>query len=268
MELKVNQAVEKIVSQINVKPELGMILGSGLGDLVTKFKHSVTIKFEDIPHFPKASVQGHNGEIVTGLYEGVQVMAASGRVHYYEGYSMRDVCFSVKVLAGCGVKRIIVTNAAGAVNRDLSLGDIVAIKDHINFMGDNPLIGNPDFIDMTEVYSKRLIKLAREAAHKISIDLKEGVYMAFSGPSYETPAEVNMASILGADMAGMSTVPEVIVANQLGLEVLGLSMITNMASGITQKPLSHDEVIQVAQKITKKFKGLIKEIVSGFTRER
>lgn len=261
--LKVSEAVEKIRSRVKIEPELGIILGSGLGSLVDGFEDAVTIKFEEIPNFPRTTVEGHRGEVVAGKFSGVDVIALSGRVHYYEGYTMQEVCLPVRMMAGLGVKKLIVTNAGGAINEGFSTEDIVVITDHINLMGDNPLKGSWDFVDMTDAYNSILKVIAHDSAGKLDLELKEGVYLALSGPSYETPAEIRMLRTFGADIVGMSTVPEVIVANSLGMEVLGLSMITNMAAGILSQKLSHKEVIQVTREAGGKFIRLIEKIIKS-----
>jgi purine-nucleoside phosphorylase len=254
-------AVETIKKNINVEPEIGIILGSGLGKLVDEFDDLVSIGFADIPNFPVPAVEGHKGEVVAGSLAGVSVLAFSGRVHYYEGYTMEEVCFPVRVMSGLGVETIIITNAAGAVNENYSPGDIVIIADHINLMGDNPLRGTTDFIDMTEAYSSALRAVAHDVAKGLGLKLEEGVYLVLSGPSFESPAEIRMMRAMGADLVGMSTIPEVIMANRLGMKVLGLSMVTNMAAGITGSPLTHAEVIEATRKAANKFKGLVRGIV-------
>ncbi len=263
MKKNISEAVKKIKSHINTRPRIGIILGSGLGSLICDMEDVLSIKFEDIPNFPLSTVKGHKGELVSGKCSGVDILVLSGRIHYYEGYTMKSVCFPVEVLADLGIEKIIVTNAAGGVNEEFSVGDIIVIKDHINLMGDNPLIGEPNFLSMTDAYSNDLRELAYKTAESIKMNLKEGIYLAMSGPSYETPAEVKMARILGADMVGMSTVPEVIVANSTGVKVLGISMISNMGAGLTGEPLSHEEVIESTHKAEEKFKTFIKKLVEN-----
>ncbi|MFH1416536.1 MAG: purine-nucleoside phosphorylase [Elusimicrobiota bacterium] len=259
--IKVNEALEKIKPMIGDPPKLGIILGSGMGKLVDDFKDPVTIKFQDIPNFPKSNVKGHRGDVVVGTFSGIKVIAFSGRLHYYEGYSMEEICLPVNIMHGLGVKRLIVTNAGGAVNKEFSTGDIVIIKDHINMLGENPLRGTWEFIDMTDAYSSLLRVVAHDTAAQLELDIKEGVYLAMSGPTYETPAEINMARVMGADIVGMSTVPEVTIANSLNIEVLGLSMITNMAAGILNQKLSHSEVIEVTERAGDRFSVLIEKII-------
>ena len=266
--------MEKIIETANFikskigsySPKIGIILGSGLGNLPDDYD-CIKISYGDIPNFQKSSVEGHKGQLCICEIEGKHILMMQGRYHFYEGYSMEQITFPIKVFKQLGIEKIILTNAAGAVNKNISVGDIMLINDHINMMGTNPLIGkNNDalgtrFPDMSEIYRKNLQDLCLEAAAKCEIDIKQGVYMAMTGPSYETPAEVKMANILGADAVGMSTVPEAIVANYCGLKVLGLSCITNFAAGVSDNKLSHKEVIETTQKIEKKFKTLIKSII-------
>jgi purine-nucleoside phosphorylase len=259
-------AVETIKKNIHVDPKIGIILGSGLGKLVEEFENAASIRYEDIPNFPVPAVEGHKGEVVAGSLDGVTVLAFSGRVHYYEGYTMEEICFPVRVMSGLGVETVIITNAAGAVNEAYSPGDIVIIADHINLMGDNPLRGTTHFIDMTEAYSRELRAVAHDVADDLGLKLDEGVYLVLSGPSFESPAEIRMMRIMGADLVGMSTIPEVIMANKLGMKVLGLSMVTNMAAGITGRPLTHTEVIEATQKGADKFKRLVRGIVERLGR--
>jgi len=259
-------AVDKIKKGIHVEPKIGIILGSGLGNLVDGFDHPVSIRFADIPDFPIPTVEGHKGAVAAGSLAGVSVLAFSGRAHYYEGYTMEEICFPVRVMSGLGVETVIITNAAGAVNETYSPGDVVMIADHINLMGDNPLRGTTDFIDMTEAYSRELRAVAHDAADDLGLKLEEGVYLVLSGPSFESPAEIRMMRIMGADLVGMSTIPEVIMANRLGMKVLGLSMVTNMAAGITGRPLTHTEVIEATQKGADKFKRLVRGVVERLGR--
>ena len=267
MNTDTDAAVDKIKKSIHVEPAIGIILGSGLGMLVDSFEDPVSIRFGDIPNFPGPTVEGHKGEVVAGRLAGVSVLAFSGRVHYYEGYTMEEVCFPISVMSGLGVETVIITNAAGAVNETYSPGDIVIIADHINLIGDNPLRGTTHFIDMTEAYSRELRAVAHDAADGLGLKLEEGVYLVLSGPSFESPAEIRMMRIMGADLVGMSTIPEVIMANRLGMKVLGLSMVTNMAAGITGRPLTHTEVIEATRKGAKQFNGLVRGIVERLGKE-
>jgi purine-nucleoside phosphorylase len=262
MNEKVIEAVTLLNRHIPDQPQIGIILGSGLGGLVDEIENSVSIRFEDIPHFPVSSVEGHRGEVLCGTLCGASLFALCGRVHYYEGYPMQQVVFPIRVMAALDVKTVIITNSVGAINAAYQPGDIVAIRDHINLMSDNPLKGSNDFVDLSEAYSSQLRNLAHQVADKQGITLRSGVYAAYSGPSYETPAEIRAMRTMGADMVGMSTVPEVIMANSLEMKVLGLSMITNMAAGMTAKPLSHQDVIKTSKKASAKFGALVKEIIS------
>lgn len=246
----------------NFEPEIGIVLGSGLGDLADKYC-DIAIPYSNIPHFAKSTVQGHKGQLVFADINGRKVVMMQGRNHFYEGHSMSDVTYPVKVMKKLGVKTLILTNAAGAVNKSFRPADLMVITDHINFMGTNPLIGRNDenfgvrFPDMSEVYSKNLIKIVDAAGRLLKLDLKHGVYMATTGPSYETPAEIKMARFMGADAIGMSTVPEAIVANYCGIEVIGISCISNYATGVSTKKLSHEEVIETTDKVKAKFKELV-----------
>ena len=246
----------------NFEPEIGIVLGSGLGDLADKYC-DIAIPYSNIPHFAKSTVQGHKGQLVFADINGRKVVIMQGRNHFYEGHSMSDVTYPIKVMKKLGVKTLILTNAAGAVNKSFRPADLMVITDHINFMGTNPLIGRNDenfgvrFPDMSEVYSKNLIKIVDAAGRLLKLDLKHGVYMATTGPSYETPAEIKMARFMGADAIGMSTVPEAIVANYCGIEVIGISCISNYATGVSTKKLSHEEVIETTDKVKAKFKELV-----------
>lgn len=250
------------------KPETAIVLGSGLGDFADDYAEYV-IPYSKIPNFTSSTIKGHKGNLVFGNINDKPVVMMQGRNHFYEGYSMEQITYPIKVFKKLGVKTVILTNAAGAVNKSFRPGDLMVITDHINFMGTNPLIGPNDehlgerFPDMTEIYNKELVKLADAAARELKINIKHGVYFASSGPSYETPAEINMARIMGADAAGMSTVPEAIVANYCGLKVLGISCISNYASGISTKKLSHEEVISTTNIVKDKFSELILKLIGN-----
>lgn len=250
------------------KPEIGIVLGSGLGDLADEYCE-ISIPYSKIPNFAKSTVSGHKGNLVFATIGDRKVVMMQGRSHFYEGHSMQDITYPIKVMKALGVETVILTNAAGAVNKSFRPGDLMVITDHINFMGANPLVGPNDetfgtrFPDMSEVYNKNLIKMADAAGRLLKIDLKHGVYIASSGPSYETPAEIKMARFMGADAAGMSTVPEAIVANYCGMKVLGISCITNYASGVSSKKLDHKEVIETAEKVKAKFKELVKLLIKN-----
>lgn len=244
------------------KPEIGIVLGSGLGDLADTYCE-FSIPYDKIPGFAKSTVEGHKGQLVFAQINKRNVVMMQGRNHFYEGHSMQDVTYPIKVMKKLGVKTVIITNAAGAINKSFRPGDLMVITDHINLMGTNPLIGpnDPDlgvrFPDMSEVYNKNLIKIVDAAGRLLKIDLKHGVYVATTGPSYETPAEIKMARFMGGDAAGMSTVPEAIVANYCGMKVIGISCISNFATGISSKKLSHEEVIETTEKVKAKFKELV-----------
>lgn len=266
---KVKESVEFIKSKINFTPEIGIILGSGLGDMADKVEDRVVIKYSEVPNMPESTVQGHAGQFVCGTLEGKKVIMMQGRFHYYEGHKMQVLALPIHIMKYLGVESLIVTNASGGVNTSFNAGDLMIITDHINFTGTNPLIGTndeeigPRFPDMSSAYNKEYVSLAKEVGKSLDIDLKEGVYIMFTGPCYETPAEIRMARVLGADAVGMSTVPEVIVANHCGLKVLGISCITNMAAGILDQPLSHHEVMETSAMVKVKFEGLVRGIIKG-----
>jgi purine-nucleoside phosphorylase len=269
MSLTANIAEVKayIESKTSAKPEIGLILGSGLGVLADEIENPTVIPYGEIPHFPVSTVEGHKGQLVIGTLEGKTVVAMQGRFHYYEGHGLEAVTFPVRVMKAIGVEKIIVTNAAGGVNESYQAGDLMLIKDHINFTGQNPLIGPNDesmgvrFPDMSAAYCPELRTMAKSVAERHGITLQEGVYVGMLGPSYETPAEIRMLRILGGDAVGMSTVPEVIVARHSGIRVLGISCISNMAAGILPQPLSHDEVMETAEKVKSTFLTLVKAII-------
>lgn len=250
----------------NFMPEIGIILGSGLGDFADKFQ-SIKVPYSEIPEFETSTIQGHAGQLIFAEICGKKVVMMQGRYHFYEGHPMSKVVFPVKVMKKLGVKTIIITNAAGAANKNLKPADLMIIKDHINFMGTNPLIGLNDddlgtrFPDMSEIYKSDLIKIAKASAKELKISIKEGVYAATSGPSYETPAEISMLRKSGADVVGMSTVPEAIVANYCSMNVLGISCVTNYAAGVKNIPLSHTEVIETAGSSKEKFQSLLLKII-------
>ena len=246
-----------------------MILGSGLGSLADEIENGCKIPFEHVPHFPHSTVKGHSGTLVFGELCGHKVVAMQGRFHYYEGYSLQMVTYPVRVMRLLGAEILIVTNAGGAINKAFEVGDLMIITDHFNNIKQDPLRGDyipdmgPRFVDMSFAYDHNLISIAEKAGKEIGITLRKGVYIASGGPTYETPAEINGFRILGADVAGMSTVPEVIVANQMGMKILGISCVTNMAAGVLDKSLSHQEVIDTAKKVRKKFINLVKAILGA-----
>jgi purine-nucleoside phosphorylase len=252
-------AAEFIRSQMSVIPKIAIILGSGLGPFAYHVENSISIPFTEIPHFPKPSVVGHSGLLVVGTLHGTPIIVMQGRVHYYEGYSASEVIFPIRVLKQLGIETLIVTNAAGGIREGFQRGQLVLISNHINLTGTNPLIGKNEskfgerFFDMTEPYSARLRNLAKAASKKHDFALSEGVYIAVSGPSFETAAEIRAFRILGADLVGMSTVHEVIVARHMGIEVLGISCVTNLAAGIQGKPLDHYEVLETGLHVQQRF---------------
>lgn len=257
-----------IQSRLNNPPKIAMILGSGLGALADELDHATRISYAEIPGFPVSKVQGHAGQLVCGRLEGIDVAVMQGRAHYYEGWSMEEVTFPVRVFSLMGINHLVVTNAAGGVNPDFSEGDLMLIRDHLNLTGENPLRGpnhesfGPRFPDMSDPYDKHLREKAHAVARSLSIDLKEGVYAGVGGPSYETPAEVQMIGRVGGDAVGMSTVPEVIVANHCGMSVAGISCITNMAAGLGNETLTHDEVKETADRVRDTFISLVHGLVA------
>ncbi|KAB3532526.1 purine-nucleoside phosphorylase [Alkaliphilus pronyensis] len=265
---KIKEAQEFLSNRISITPEIGLILGSGLGDLADEIQDATVINYKEIPNFPESTVEGHAGELVVGKLQGKNVVAMKGRFHFYEGYSMKEVTFPVRVMAAIGVKLLLVTNACGGLNPKLSAGSLMIINDHINFMGTNPLIGKneaelgPRFPDMSTAYDKGLIDLAHKVGEDQGITTHEGVYLAISGPNYFSKAELRMIITLGADTIGMSTVPEVIVARHSNLKVLGISCVTDMAIPDSLESISHQQVMEMAKKTKPKFISLVKGIVN------
>jgi purine-nucleoside phosphorylase len=249
------EAVRFIQSHSPLRPAIGLVLGSGLGAFARSLEKATAIPYGEIPRFPVSTAVGHSGELVVGHCQGVPVAVMSGRAHYYEGYTMQQVVFPVRVLGRMGAKTLILTNAAGSVNVNYKPGELMVMSDHINLMGSNPMIGpnedelGPRFFDMSEAYDPHLREIAEKACWKAGVTVRKGVYLALSGPSYETPAEIRMLRTLGADAVGMSTVPEAIAARHMGIRVLGISCITNMAAGVSKKPLDHREVLEVGEKV-------------------
>ena len=248
-------------------PEVAVVLGSGLGDFANTLLDQTAMTYGELPHWPTSGVVGHEGRLVVGNAAGKRIAALSGRVHFYEGYDLATVVFATRVMGRLGVKQIILTNAAGGINTSFAQGALMIIDDHINMLGNNPLIGPNDerfgarFPDMTEVYSRRLRRVADEAAKARGVAVIHGVYVAVHGPSYETPAEIRYFRTIGADAVGMSTVPEAIAARHMGLEVLGVSCITNMAAGVLPQPLVHDEVVETAHRVRGSFTSLLEGII-------
>jgi len=265
-----NEAAEFLRSKLGaLKPRIGIVLGSGLGAVAEAVASQVFVPYSEIPHFPQSTVEGHSGRIVAGLLGGVPVVVMQGRVHYYEGYSPQQVTFPMRVLGRLGIENVILTNAAGGINSNYQIGQLVLLADHINMLGFNPLIGPNEarfgdgkktglrFFDMTEAYSVELRALAQRAAKSEGFALHEGVYLATSGPSFETPAEIRAFRALGADLVGMSTVPETIVARHMGIRVLGISCVTNLAAGISATQLSHQEVFETGSRVQHQLAGLL-----------
>jgi len=266
---RVKKAVEYILEKIEEKPIIGLILGSGLGYIADKIENKKEIKYEDIPYFPSSTVSGHEGKLIIGNLEGIPVIALKGRFHAYEGHKLNKIIFPIYVMKELGVKGLILTNAAGGINRTFKPGDIVANTDFINF-AINPLIGpndeelGPRFPSMAEPIDKKWFERIKVNCAENGIEIKEGTYIWMLGPTYETPAEIKMAANFGADLVGMSTVPEVIAANHTGIKVVAFSAVTNMAAGILPKPLNHKEVIEVADKIKDKFEIVVKTSINLF----
>lgn len=266
--LQIKEAAQYIEGKIAIKPEIGLIMGSGLGVLGDLIEEAVVIPYSDIPHFPVSTVEGHAGDLLVGKLAGRNVVLMKGRFHMYEGYGPELTAFPVRVMKALGASSLLVTNAAGGINLNFASGNLMLISDHINLTGKNPLIGPNDnelgvrFPDMSEAYSKRLRGIAAEIANEQGFSLQEGVYAGLLGPTYETPAEIRMLRTLGADAVGMSTVAEVIAARHSGIEVVGISCITNMAAGILDQPLSHDEVMETAERVKSQFLGLVTALIA------
>jgi purine-nucleoside phosphorylase len=264
---KATAAAEFVGRKTESRPKIAIVLGSGLGAFAEQLEGATAISFAEIPHFPQSTVPGHSGKLVIGKVSGVPVAVMQGRVHAYEGYSSEEVTFPVRVLGRMGVKTLVLTNAAGGINEGLKQGQLVLIADHINLSGRNPVVGanddrlGPRFFDMSEGYSARLRELAHEAARSMEFRLDEGVYLSVLGPSFETPAEIRAFRTMGADLVGMSTVQETIVARHMGMEVLGISCVTNLAAGIQKEPLSHEEVMETGRAVEAQLAGLLTRLV-------
>lgn len=264
---QLGDAVRFVRRRAPLRPAIGLVLGSGLGAFAQSLTDATAIRYGEIPHFPASTAIGHKGELVLGLSRGVPVAVMSGRVHYYEGYTSEQVVFPVRVLGRLGVKMLVLTNAAGSVNVNYKPGELMVIEDHINYMGTNPMIGpneeqlGPRFFDVSEAYDPELRQIAEKACGKAGATVRKGVYIAFSGPSYETPAEIRMSRAMGADAVGMSTVPEVLAARHMGIRCLGISCITNMAAGVIKKKLDHREVLEVGEKSRAALLEVLGEII-------
>ncbi|MFB3154106.1 MAG: purine-nucleoside phosphorylase [Candidatus Acidiferrales bacterium] len=269
---KVQQAARLIEGRTTLRPRIGLVLGSGLGAFADGLQDATAIPYQQIPHFPVSTAVGHAGRLVVGQCAKIPVAVMQGRVHFYEGYSLREVTFPIRVLGALGIRALVFTNAAGGINRKLRARGLLLIRDHLNFQGSNPLLGanderfGPRFPDMTEAYSKKFRTTAKQVARKLRLRLFEGVYAALHGPSYETPAEIRALARLGADVVGMSTVPEVIVANHMGIEVLGISCVTNMAAGISKKKINHDEVLEAGERVSRQFTAFLRALIPALVR--
>jgi purine-nucleoside phosphorylase len=264
---RATRAARFIQSRTKLRPRIALVLGSGLGAFADELSPAKRIPYPKIPGFPQSTVVGHVGQLVIGKLGDIPVAVMQGRVHLYEGYSAKEVTFPMRVLGCLGIRAAILTNAAGAINRDYSQGALVAIRDHINLQGENPLIGSNDekfgtrFPDMSEAYAKEYREIARREAQRLGIPLQEGVYAALKGPSFETPAEIRYLKTIGADLVGMSTVLEVIAARHMGIRILGISCATNMAAGILDQPLSHAEVMETTARVKEQFIALLRAVI-------
>ena len=264
---RAGSAADFIFSRTKLRPQIALVLGSGLGAFADEFSGATKIPYAEIPHFPRSTAIGHAGRLVIGKVGQVPVAGMQGRVHLYEGYSAKEVVFPIRVFARMGVKAVILTNAAGGIKREFSQGRLVVISDHINLQGVNPLTGPNDerfglrFHDMTNAYDKRFREMAVGEGNRMGVGMYEGVYAALAGPSYETPAEIRYLRAIGADLVGMSTVPEVTVARHSGIRVLGISCVTNAAAGILDQPLSHVEVLETAERVKGQFIGLLRVVI-------
>ncbi len=264
---RASAAAKLILSKTKLRPRIGLVLGSGLGAFADDLASAARIDYHRIPNFPRSTAVGHAGKLVIGRVGDVAVAAMQGRVHFYEGYSSKEVIFPMRVFARMGIRAVILTNAAGGINRGYSQGALVVLRDHINLQDGNPLIGpnderfGPRFPDMTHAYAKNFRQFTVEEGHRLGMLIHEGVYAALAGPSYETPAEIHYLATIGADLVGMSTVPEVIAARHMGLQVLGISCVTNMAAGILDQPLDHNEVLATGERVKSQFIALLRAVV-------
>ncbi len=264
---RAEHAARTIRARLTAEPRIAIVLGSGLGGFADDFDDAVRIPYNEISGFPRSTVEGHSGRLVSGKVDNVPVLAMQGRVHYYEGYSLEEVTFPVRTFKLLGIKTLVLTNAAGGINVELTQGALMVISDHVNLMGDNPLRGpnderfGPRFPDMSGVYSPALQELVVEEAKAMGTEVRRGIYGGLSGPSYETPAEIHLLRNLGADAVGMSTVPEAIVARHMDMEVLGISCITNMAAGISDEPIDHAEVMAIGDRVRGTFTELLRRVM-------
>jgi purine-nucleoside phosphorylase len=265
--IRAEAAARFLLKQTKLRPKIALVLGSGLGAFADEFAGATRIPYAKIPNFPRSTAIGHAGQLVIGKVDGIEVAAMQGRVHLYEGYSVKDVAFPIRVFARMGVRAVILTNAAGGIKKEFTQGRLVVLSDHINLQGVNPLSGPNDenfgarFPDMSVAYDKRFRELALAEGRLLGIELGEGVYAALAGPSYETPAEIRYLKTIGADLVGMSTVPEVIAARHTGLRVLGISCVTNAAAGILDQPLDHNDVLQTVERVKGQFIALLRAVI-------
>jgi len=270
---RADSATQFLLSQTKVRPKIGLVLGSGLGAFADQLTDAARIPYSQIPSFPRSTAIGHAGQMVIGHAGDVPVAVMQGRVHLYEGYSAQEVAFPMRVFGRMGIGAVIITNAAGGINLKYQQGALVVITDHINLQGTSPLVGANDerlglrFPDMTRAYAKEYVQIAREEAAKLGIDLQDGVYAALLGPSYETPAEIRHLRIIGADLVGMSTAAEVIAARHMGMKVLAISCVTNMAAGILDQILTHQEVMETGEKVRGQFEALIRAVLPRMAAE-
>jgi purine-nucleoside phosphorylase len=265
--VRAERAAKFILAKTKLRPKIALVLGSGLGSFADEFGRAVKIPYAKIPHFPRSTAIGHAGQLVVGTFAGIPVAGMQGRVHLYEGYSAKDVAFPVRVFARLGVRAVILTNAAGGINQEFSQGCLVTLKDHLNLQGANPLTGPNEerfgtrFPDMSQAYDREFRRFAAEEGKRLGLPQHEGVYAALAGPTYETPAEIRCLRTIGADLVGMSTVPEVIAARHAGLRVLGISCVTNMAAGIVDRPINHKEVLETGERVKGQFIALLQALL-------
>jgi purine-nucleoside phosphorylase len=271
--LRAEAAAKFILAKTKLRPRIGLVLGSGLGAFANEIAGAARIEYAKIPHFPRSTAIGHAGRMVIGKVADVPVAIMQGRVHFYEGYSAREVIFPMRVMARMGIRAVVVTNAAGGINRNFKQGCLVVLRDHINLQGTNPLIGPNDehfgerFPDMTQVYWKPYQAAALQDGKRLGIEIAEGVYAALTGPSYETPAEIRYLRTIGADLVGMSTVPEVIAAAHMGIRVLGISCVTNMAAGILDQPITTEEVMETGERVKADFVALLRAVIPRMSKD-
>ena len=270
---RAERAAKFILSKTKLRPRVGLVLGSGLGAFADEFSGAARIPYEKIPHFPRSTAIGHAGKLVVGKVDGVAVAGMQGRVHLYEGYAAKEAAFPMRVMARMGIRAVILTNAAGGINREFAQGCLVVLRDHINLQGANPLSGPNDerfgqrFPDMTHAYAKTFREAAVVEGKRLGIAIHEGVYAAVAGPSYETPAEIRYLQTIGADLVGMSTVPEAIAARHMGIQVLGISCVTNPAAGILDRPLDHKEVLETGERVKGQFIALLRAVIPRIAEE-